>query len=84
MAKKKVRNDRIIGVAKPEEDMVGMAARTFTREILDEIEFFFVAYHKGFGNTFEVLGHGGWGAAIQAIKRARDNFRKGNSGENCQ
>jgi inorganic pyrophosphatase len=82
--KKKVRNDRIIGVAKPEEDIVGMAARTLTKEILDEIEFFFVAYHKGFGNTFEVLGHGGWGEAIKAIKRARDQFFKGNSGQNSQ
>ena len=77
--KKKIRNDRIIGVAVPEEDIVEMAARSLTKKILDEIEFFFVAYHKGFGNTFETLGHGGPAEAVRAVKKAGRKYRREDS-----
>ena len=76
---KPVRNDRIIGV--PEDDEIENDLRTIkdlNKNVVEEIENFFVSYHAQRGVKFKPLGTGGPKAALQIIKDAQQ-YLNGNS-----
>src|SRR5205814_1141408 len=56
--KKMVRNDRIIGQAVPKEVPTELEEIKLTGKMVSQIEFFFKAYNKSYGENFKILGTG--------------------------
>lgn len=68
---KKIRNDRIIGVANPSHvhsDLKDIS--DLNPNLLREIDKFFVNYHQEYGAKFKVLGHCGPKDALKMVKKA--------------
>jgi inorganic pyrophosphatase len=68
---KKVRNDRLVGVAVPSHthsDLTEIAGLNPT--LLREIDNFFINYHQQYGKKFKVLGHCGAKEALKMVKNA--------------
>jgi inorganic pyrophosphatase len=68
---KKIRNDRIVGVAIPNHthsDLKDISELNPT--LLREVEKFFVNYHQEYGKKFKVLGHCGPKEALKMVKKA--------------
>jgi inorganic pyrophosphatase len=75
-AKRKVRNDRIIGQAIPREAPTELEHMKLTPKTVSQIEFFFKAYNKAYGEKFEVLGVEDAKKAIELVKRAVKEARR--------
>jgi inorganic pyrophosphatase len=67
---KKIRNDRLVGVAVPSHTHSDLKhIDDLNSDLLREIENFFVNYHQQFGAKFKVLGHCGPKQALEMIKK---------------
>jgi len=68
---KKVRNDRLVGVAEPSHTHSNLKEiDDLNPSLLQEIDNFFVNYHRQYGKRFKVLGHCGSKEAMKMVKRA--------------
>jgi inorganic pyrophosphatase len=68
---KKIRNDRLIGVALPahtHSDLKDLG--DLNPNLLKEIENFFVNYHQQYGSKFKVIGHAGAKEARKMVDKA--------------
>ncbi|MBV9183947.1 MAG: inorganic diphosphatase [Acidobacteria bacterium] len=68
---KKIRNDRLVGVAVPSHthsDLMDITDLNGT--LLHEIENFFVNYHQQYGKSFKVLNRCGPDEAMKLVKKA--------------
>ncbi len=68
---KKIRNDRLLGVAVPNHTHSDLDdIEDLNPNLLNEIERFFVNYHQQYGTKFKVLGHAGPQKAAKMIERS--------------
>jgi inorganic pyrophosphatase len=68
---KRMRNDRLIGVAIPSHTHSNLKKiDDLNPSLLREIDNFFVNYHQQYGNKFKVVGHCGPKEALKMIKKA--------------
>ena len=68
---KKIRNDRIVAVAIPSHTHSNLKnLDDLNRDLLREIEKFFVNYHQHYGEKFKVVGHADRKEAMQLVKKA--------------
>jgi inorganic pyrophosphatase len=74
--KKMVRNDRIIGQAVPKEAPTELEEIKLTDKVVSQIEFFFKAYNKAYGEKFSVIGTGNANKALQLVKRSLKKAQK--------
>ena len=71
-ARKKVRNDRLLAVAKPIiRTPIFAGLKDLPKKFLHELEDFFVDYHKLEGTQYRLLGCKGAGTAWKLIKQAQ-------------
>jgi inorganic pyrophosphatase len=68
--KRTVRNDRLIGQAVPREAPTELEEMKLTKKMVSQIEFFFKAYNKAYGEQFKVLGTGGAKKAVELVRQA--------------
>ena len=70
--KQTVRNDRLIGVAAAARDFSDLQTLSdLNRQLLAEIEQFFVSYNAAEGKQFAILSRKGAAAALAAVRRSR-------------
>jgi inorganic pyrophosphatase len=68
---KKVRNDRLVGVAVPNHSHADLKEiKHLNPALLREIDSFFVNYQQEYGNKFRVIGHCGPEEALKMVKKA--------------
>jgi inorganic pyrophosphatase len=68
---KKVRNDRLVGVAMPSHTHSDLKhINDLNSTLLREVESFFTNYHQEYGTKFKVLGHCGPSEALKMVKKA--------------
>jgi inorganic pyrophosphatase len=68
---KKIRNDRLVGIALPSHTHSDLKnINELNANLLREVETFFVNYHQEYGAKFKVLGHGGPKEAFKMVKKA--------------
>jgi inorganic pyrophosphatase len=68
---KKVRNDRLVGVAIPSHTHSNLKdIADLNPALLQEVEKFFINYHQQYGKKFKVLGHCGPKEALKMVKKA--------------
>jgi inorganic pyrophosphatase len=68
---KKIRNDRLLGVAIPSHTHSDLQQiGDLNPSLLEEIGKFFVNYHEQYGNKFRVVGHCGPKEALKMVKKA--------------
>jgi len=71
------RNDRLIGVASASHDYSDLKTfKSVNRHLLEEIEHFFVSYHKIDGKKFRILACKGPGAATKVLKTGLSRARR--------
>ena len=63
-----VRNDQIIGQAVPKEAPTELEEIKLTEKVVPQIEFFFKAHNKAYGNKFKVLGIGSAKKAMKLVQ----------------
>ena len=66
---KKVRNDRLIGMAVAKQTPTFMEKLDVDKKTLQQIEYFFESYNKLSGKKFKVLGKGGEKKALAMVRR---------------
>lgn len=71
-----VRNDRIIGQAVPREAPTELEEIKLTEKMVSQIEFFFKAYNKAYGQHFKVLGTGNAKRAVELVERSVKEAQK--------
>lgn len=77
--KKKVRNDRLIAVAKDAHDYRDLRTlHDINSNLLEELEHFFASYNQMRGKMFKLLGSRGPKHARKLLERAIKNFHGGN------
>ena len=70
--KKKTRNDRLLAVAEANHQYANVKSyNDLPRQFLNELEQFFVNYHKQEGKKYKLLGCKGVGHAMRLIQEAR-------------
>jgi inorganic pyrophosphatase len=70
--KKKIRNDRIVAIEKHNHSFADIEhIDDLGNKFLDELEEFFVNYHRMLGKKYEVTGVGGPRKALRAIENSR-------------
>ena len=68
---KKIRNDRLLGVAVPSHSHSDLKhIDDLNSDLLREIDNFFVNYHQQYGAKFKVIGHCGPKDALKMVKAA--------------
>ena len=68
---KKIRNDRLLGVAVPSHTHSDLKdIDDLNSDLLREIDNFFVNYHQQYGEKYRVLGHCGPKEALKMVKKA--------------
>jgi inorganic pyrophosphatase len=73
---KQVRNDRIIGRAISKESPTELKPMELTDAMVFQIEFFFKAYNKLYGQKFKVIGRGNAKKAMSAVHMGMKKFKK--------
>lgn len=64
-----MRNDRLVGVAIEAHDYAQLKSlKDMEKNLLDELEHFFVSYNEARGREFRLLRHGGPKRALKALK----------------
>jgi inorganic pyrophosphatase len=72
----RIHNDRIIGMAIPEETPPEYYSLELDKKRLAQINFFFKAYTKLYGKKFKVLGNEGPEYAKRLVKEGMRKFKK--------
>ena len=73
---KTFRNDRLLAQAIPKESPKDLESVELTRQLLDQIEYFFISYNRIDGKKFKVLGQGGPNKARKLIQQAGKKYAK--------
>jgi inorganic pyrophosphatase len=70
--KKKTRNDRIVAVEQHNHSFADIKhVGDLGKDFLDELEEFFVNYHRMLGKQYQILGVRGPGKALRCIESGR-------------
>ncbi|HVU53118.1 MAG TPA: inorganic diphosphatase [Polyangia bacterium] len=74
---KRIRNDRLLAVAIPSHTHGDLEhVDDLNRNLLEELETFFVNYHSQYGETYRVLGCKGPRAAWKLVKEGERRWKK--------